>query len=197
MSRAPGSLRLSLGLPLLAGVVGGALAYVGGYALSFAILILDVILDGGGSPGGGTGAESQVLDVVGTLYTEAHFLPLQVDSARGTEPYHLLDTVNLAFPNLVYHLVPVAVLLLAGFLVASRVEPESRLAGARAGATVVLAYLPLVALGAGTFAWGGEIFGNAFTISIPLLEAVVRAGLLYPLLLGSVGGLAAHEVATD
>ena len=197
MSTAAGSRSRPFGLPLLAGVVGGALAYAVGYALSFAVLVLDVLLDGGGDPGGGTGAESQLVKVVGTLYSEAHFLTLQVDSARGTEPYHLLEFVNLALPNLVYHLVPVAVLLLAGFLVAARVDPESRLEGARAGATVVLAYLPLVALGAATFAVEGEIFGNAFTITIPVVEAVLRAGLVYPLLLGSAGGIAAHEIATD
>lgn len=180
-------------LPLLPAAILGGLAYLVGYALTIGLLILDATVEG--SAAGDTGAsglESQFLEFIGTLFYNAHFLALEVSSARGTSRYHILDTIDLALPNLAYQLVPILVLFVAGFVVASRLDAAglAPASAARAGAAITITYLPLVALGTQTFAFSGEIMGSSFTVSTPLVESVLRAGLLHPLLFGALGGLA-------
>lgn len=185
------------GLPVVVGLLAGTVAYVLGYALTFGLLLLDVVLDGG-TPTGGGQLESQVVGVVGTLFYNAHFLTLRVEAGATSDPYHLLDSINLVLPDLAYQAVPAVLLTLAGFLVASRLGGTVRPVDAtRAGATVTLAYLPLVVLGARRFAFSGEFFGNAFTVTAPVVESALRAGLLHPLMFGALGGLVYWVAAED
>lgn len=182
-------------LPLLPAAILGGLAYLLGYAITLGLLVVDATLEGGGTDGaGGSGLESQFLELIGTLFYNAHFLALEVSSSRGTSAYHILDTIDLALPNLAYQLVPILVLFGAGLVVASRLDAagHSPAAAARAGAAVTIAYLPLVALGTQTFVFSGEFMGASFTVSAPLVDSVLRAGLLHPLLFGALGGLAYH-----
>lgn len=186
-------------LPLLPAAILGGLAYLLGYAITLGLLILDATLEGGGSDGaGGSGLESQFLEFIGTLFYNAHFLALEVSSSRGTSAYHILDTIDLALPNIAYQLVPILVLFGAGLVVATRIDTAelSPATAARAGAAVTIAYLPLVALGTQTFAFSGEFMGSSFTVSTPLVDSVLRAGLLHPLLFGAIGGLAYYLYAT-
>jgi hypothetical protein len=186
-------------LPLLAAALLGGLAYLLGYVLTLGLLVLDASLDGGtGGNAGAGGFESQFLELVGTLFYNAHFLALEISTGGSPSPYHLLDTIDFVLPNLAYQLVPILVLLGAGFVVASRLDSAdpSPTTSARAGAAIVVAYLPLVALGTQTFAFGGEIMGTEFTVATPLVDSVLRAGLLHPLLFGALGGLGYYLYST-
>lgn len=186
-------------LPLLPAAILGGLAYLLGYAITLGMLIADAALEGGTSDSaGGSGLESQFLEFIGTLFYNAHFLALEVSSSRGTSAYHILDTIDLALPNIAYQVVPILVLFVAGLVVASRVETAglAPATAARAGASITIAYLPLVALGTQTFAFSGEFMGSSFTVSAPLVDSVLRAGLLHPLLFGALGGLAYYVYTT-
>lgn len=185
-------------LPLLPAAILGGLAYLLGYALTLGLLVVDATLDGGSEGAGGSGLESQFLEFIGTLFYNAHFLALEVSSSRGTSAYHILDTIDLALPNIAYQLVPILVLFGAGLVVATRIDTAdlSPATAARAGAAVTIAYLPLVALGTQTFIFSGEFMGSSFTVSTPLVDSVLRAGLLHPLLFGALGGLGYYLYAT-
>lgn len=185
-------------LPLLTGAVVGAIAYVLGYALTLVVLVLDSALTDGGGDTAASGLESQFPEFLGTIFYNAHLVTLRIDTVGGTDPYHILDTIDLTFPDLVYQLVPVVVLLVAGVAVATRVPADDRspAAAGRAGATIALAYLPLVLLGTRVFEFSGEISSFEFTVWTPALESSLRAGLIYPLVLGALGGLAYHAYRT-
>lgn len=87
-------------------------------------------------------------------------------------------------------IIPVALLLAAGYLTASGSNPTTPRAGFLAGATVALGYLALLVvsivafqvLGAGS---GGTTGGSQLGLRLAL------TGIVYPVVFGGLGGLAA------
>ena len=100
----------------------------------------------------------------------------------GRETVSLIGRVD-AVPVALY-LLPVAVLLAAGAAVAILAAGQGPRRGAVAGATVVAGYLPLAV--AGAFLFAVEVGDGS--AGPTLVTAVALAGLVYPLVLGSLGG---------
>jgi hypothetical protein len=97
-------------------------------------------------------------------------------------------------------LVPVAVLLAAGYLLARRFDAASPAAGAAVGATAVSGYLALGALGLSVVGWSrsGSVLGGSVTVAVgpdPVLGVV--AALAYPLVFGALGGAVAGFAAGE
>jgi len=155
--------------PLVGGVVYGTGAFVTGYL----VMVLLVVVEGVGR---------QRIEFAGWLYYNAQFVDVTLDGAE------LVGSVNYvrtgwggSVPPVVYHLVPVAVLLTAGFLLASRTGASEPSAGATAGASIVAGTVVLAALGTVLFASGSG--------SPTLLTGVLLAGVLYPAVFGAIGGV--------
>jgi hypothetical protein len=72
-------------------------------------------------------------------------------------------------------------LLVAGLLLARVAGADTPADGAGAGAGVVVGYLPPALAGAIVFSHGGSIAPD-------LVTAVLLAGVVYPVVLGGVGG---------
>jgi hypothetical protein len=133
--------------------------------------------------------EPNAWKLVGWTLYDAHFVHSTVPLPfGGRETVSLVGQVD-AVPTALYVL-PVVLLLVAGAaaaLLASRNGPRR---GAVAGASVVAGYLPLAVAGAFVFAIEvGE--GRA---GPTLATAALLAGLVYPLVFGTVGGAAAGLV---
>ena len=179
-------------LPILRGAVVGALAFVAGYALT---LVLARVA------GGLTGARDP-FGLAGLVFYSTQLVSGTVALPTGPESFNALHDITSTIPKLVYYVVPVAVLVGGGYLLVSRLAAGgdlSRRAGARAGATLVVGYLPFVAVGA-------VLFTTRFRLSDPFrtvvlspdpVSAVVLAGLVYPLALGALGGYLAVAYPRD
>lgn len=124
---------------------------------------------------------------VGFFLYNAHFVDVTFSGPGGARSVNLLWMTegSTAFPAGVYHVLPVVVLLVAGFLVASWTDIEDgRLASAIAGSTVATGYLLFVVLGLVLFQTTGET-----AASPDLAASVLVAGLAYPVVFGGIGGV--------
>ncbi|MGB9987639.1 transporter [Salarchaeum japonicum] len=159
------------------GAVGGALAYVAGYALTYAVAagdvedelaVLNFVLDVFGQDAVPTWT------AVGWLAYNAMYVPL---TYWNTSQNLLADASPLV------HIVPGVLLALAGAGVAFTVNATTPTAGARVGATVALGFLPLVVVGVFVL----TVTRGDLTIR-PDPALAVAAGALYPLVFGILGG---------
>lgn len=167
---------------LISGAIAGVLSYLAGYLVLFAWQ--------------GPNVESQLQDIntvvtllggqeisksqaVGWLFYNTHFVRTKLASETNTVNF----LTEIDGGELLY-LLPVLFLLLAGLAVVLFSQVQDPLEGAVTGTLVTVGYLPL--------AIGGALFfqydvGNS-AIQPELVTAIGLAGLLYPLLLGAVGG---------
>lgn len=166
----------TLGIAALSGV----LAYIVGYALTYATagqevsnsLASRVLELATGDPG--------TWKLVGWVFYNAHYVPVEVPGLFGSTSVNLVgETFSSALL-----VVPPLALLAGGAAVALASGIEGPVAGAVAGVAVVLGYLPLALVGA--VAVGIDI-GDA-TAGPTLVAAVLLAGLVYPLVFGGIGG---------
>jgi hypothetical protein len=90
-------------------------------------------------------------------------------------------------------LVPVVLLLVAGFVVSWQTSPTEPFGGAQAGAFVTAGYLPLALAAAVLVTWRVSGFDGGASASVgpSLVTGVLVAGLLYPVAFGALGGAAA------
>ena len=167
--------------------LGGVVAYLVGYALTYAAVGQEV----------SNSLASRVLEVatgdpgtwqlVGWVFYNAHYVPAEVPGLFGSTSVNLVgETFSSALL-----VVPPLVLLAGGVAVALAGEAAGPVAGAVAGVAVVLGYLPLAVVGA--VAVGIDI-GDA-TAGPTLVAAVLLAGLVYPLVFGGIGGAVGGVVA--
>ncbi|GAA0645045.1 transporter [Salarchaeum japonicum] len=161
----------------LRGAVAGALTYALGYALAYAtssgdiedeLAALNFLLGVFGQDAVPTWT------AVGWLAYNAMYVPLT---------YWNTTQNLLANASPLVHLVPGVLLALAGAGVALSGTARTPTAGARAGVTVTLGFLPLVALGVFAF----TVTRGDLTVRPDPALAVV-AGALYPLASGALGG---------
>ncbi|QDX41748.1 transporter [Salarchaeum sp. JOR-1] len=159
------------------GVVAGALTYTIGYAFAYAtasgdiedeLAVLNFVLGVFGQDAVPTWT------AVGWLAYSAMYVPLA---------YWNTTQNLLADANPLVHLVPGVLLALAGAGVARSGTARTPTAGARAGVTVALGFLPLVVLGAFAF----TVTRGDLTVR-PDPALAVAAGALYPLVFATAGG---------
>jgi len=189
------------GLSIEAGTVGrgaavGALAFVAGWVLA------GLLAPDGGNPRGIVNVSIPAWKGAGWYFYSAHVVDLVISTeaggVSGTGTQNLIGNADDATVQLLY-LAPPLLLGTGGAVLArtlgAAAEPEE---GAKAGALVVAGYLPLACIGAlltehteTTSVLGAEI---SATWTVELVPAVLLAGLLYPLLFGALGGVAASAL---
>lgn len=177
--------------PLLAGTIAGAGAWIVGYLLTVLAARSTVRADPRTEILESATGETVTLELLAWTYFNAHFVPTEVPqtglfSMLPREQNVVLDG-SLAEALLLA--VPPLVLVVAGVAVAVRFR--GRLEGAAeyavAGATIAVGYLLVTIVGVllSTVVVDGGLFRPS------PLEAIVIAGLLYPLVFGALGGLVA------
>lgn len=196
--------------PVLAAAVGGAAAYVA----VFALLALLAIVDSGVDVGDG---DFERLTELGWAFYGSHHVPIETtlvseenpitgrDDAGGielTRSDDFFEHASTQLPDVAYYLVPVGILLATGFAIAARFGGRRHpIDDALAGGAIVVGYLPLVAAGALVFEHSGTMTVDelgvtvARTSSPAFVDAVVLAGLAFPLVFGAIGGFIAYQQA--
>jgi len=169
---------VAAGVPVAAGFVNGVLTYVAGFVASIALYAVvgtsafTRYTFAGLSPG----AES------GFVFYGAHFVPI----TEGAQTVNYATQVANA--GGLFVLLVVLLLLSTGYTVATRDGvPDDTWTKVLAGGSIALGYLPLAVLGGLYFT--GTTDGVTLTLSFP--EVVLFAGVLLPVGLGALGGLAA------
>ncbi|GGN97857.1 hypothetical protein [Haloarcula pellucida] len=175
-----------------AGAVAFVLAYVLVYALSISV-VRDSLLTGIAEA---FGDENAAWKIVGWVFFNAQFVTttvtVDVPLLGGTDAVNFVAESDALSP--VLYVIPPALLTAAG-LAAARVDGAVETARAlRVGPAVTLGYLPLAVIGALLFAVSvGEGSGG----SPDLLTAVVLAGILYPVVFGTLGAVLGTALGGD
>ncbi|PSP75300.1 hypothetical protein BRC81_16020 [Halobacteriales archaeon QS_1_68_20] len=176
------------GVPVLAGAINGVLTYVTG-------LVVLLLLYGGNHRVASLAFRSlwdvhvPYFTAVGFVHFGGHFVPVR--ASNGT-------TLNFALSvgggNVRYVLLVVGLLVAGGWYLGSADWATDAGAGFRAGASLVVGYLPLVVWGAVTFVVrASPSGGDAFVLQVPFARAVLLAGVVFPVVFGGGGGVLAAE----
>lgn len=189
------------------------------FALGLALVAGAVALDDGhgatvpGDEGNLTASDPGAGTVATWTFLSAQFVPLEERGGGGlfgtqATTTNYLSAMTPSLPTVLYRSIPIAVLFVGAFLVAwrgwnpIRTEYESMLSGA----AVTLGYFPLVAVsawlvthvveveGADGGVFPGLDAGETVTYAAPLGEALLFAGLIYPILVGTIAGYLAWFV---
>lgn len=181
------------------GVGHGATAFVSGYVVVFVLAVLD------SGPGEFrdlfSEAGSSAFDMVGWTFYNAHFVDVELSVRGQRETVNFLAEGGAAtVPKIAFYAVPVVVLLTAGYRLGAAAE-GGRTAAVTAGASVVAGYLPLAVAGAIVFSGtvdGNVLLGTSGTVSydVELAGALSLAGVVYPVVLGAIGGYAGRSDGT-
>ena len=173
------------------GIVGGAAAGAAAYVLGYLFAYLtqrsavESQLEGfnffadlfGGDP-------IPTWKAIGWVFYNGHFVDTQVPSlVGGSQLTNLISQADGGSLTLLF-VVPPVLLTLAGLAagrIAGATEPVD---GAKAGASVLVGYLPLAVIGAFLFRYS---VGDG-AVAPDLVTAVLLAGAVYPAAFGAVGG---------
>ncbi|MFP9191590.1 hypothetical protein [Natronosalvus vescus] len=196
MSERTHSRTSSTALPLKEGALGGVGAFVAGYVLTYLLVMVDSELE--------YTDESSAFELIGTVFYNAHFVDAEFVFAsgtvfEGTRRLNIIAEESTQFPEPVFYLVPVAILFGVGALIAHRSLPAAAtgVEGAKAGASVVVGYLPLAVVGSVLFEATAEfeILGETIrsTFGPDMLMSIIFVGLVFPLVLGAAGGFLARR----
>lgn len=135
----------------------------------------------------------------GWAFFGSHFVDIEASATTGfgdiSESIDILDEWLEELPSILFHLVPIGVLVSLGFVFVKRhrelVQSESD--GAIFGASIVAGYLPVVVFAILLFDWQVEIDEFRVVYEIPLVEGAIIAGILFPVLFGAIGGYLAYS----
>lgn len=170
--------------PFGRGIVAGLVAFVAGYLVTYlwqepgvreSLQGVNVVIQFFG------GDAIPAWKAVGWLYFNAHFVRTELPGLGGPQTRNFIAAGDA--PALLYA-VPVVVLLAAGFAVAWFQHAGGVQEAAMDGATVALGYVVAAIAAAFVFA---VTRGDA-SIAPDAVTAVLLAGIVYPLVLGTVGG---------
>ncbi|QKY19401.1 transporter [Halolamina sp. CBA1230] len=176
-------------LPFGAGAGAGIGAYLLGYLITYVWqsgsvaerlqgynLITELL---GGEP-------IAVWQGVGWLFYNAHFVSVRIDAFGGTQSQNFIAGSDGGSLALLYA-IPIVLLLAAGLLTARVADAAEPAEGAIAGAAIAIGYAPLAVIGRFLFSYEGAAAPD-------LVTAILLAGLVYPLVLGAIGGTAGSLV---
>jgi hypothetical protein len=189
------------GMPIVGGIVGGAAAYLVGFLTILLVksgTIQNNITQSLEQLGQVTGDVSLpgAWQVGGWVFYAAHNVEITMDiSTAGRSMSQSLPVTNGLLWEPWFLVVPVVALLIAGYLVARTVPAQTATSGFQAGATVVLGYGSLAVVGVFLTEWGLSIsqLGTEVSASVgpSLVPGVMLVGVVYPVVVGGIGGIAA------
>ena len=177
----------------------GAAFGVGAYLVTYVLTYVFTAIDGVRVSG-----EIATWKAVGWVFYAAQFVNTQTTiSAGGQSQTQSINPITDAtataditstIPGFVYHLAPVVVLVVAGYLVAQRIrETSTTETAAAAGATVVVGYLVLGVVGRFLFTVSQSSQIGSASVGPELLMSVVLLGIVYPVVFGGIGGVLATQ----
>lgn len=175
-------------LPVREGAAFGAAAYVVGFIVTYVLVQVDGGLDTDELEAV-PGLDISTFDFVGWIFYGAHFANTEVSGLGEADSNNLLSEAATDLPELVYHLIPVVILVGSAYLLLDRVGASSAEEAAKAGATLAAGYLPLAIVGTFLFSASLEAFGEELTIAPEFLTAVLLVGIAYPVIFGAGGAL--------
>ena len=132
------------------------------------------------------------------VFFSAHFIDIEASATTGfgdiEESYDILSELE-ELPALIFYLAPVLALIGAGFALVNRNAQlvQSELDGAVFGGAVAAGYLPAVVFSTLVFDHQTELDDFYVTYEVPLVEAALIAGLLFPVVFGAIGGFIAYK----
>lgn len=172
--------------PFVRGTVAGLSAYFAGYLVTYLAVSpqLDSLLPIRAFEFF-TG-ENPVWKLVGWVFYNAHFVDTNLPGLVETNAVNFLSLSEDPAANLLYA-IPIVLLVVAGAIPIIGRKRTSVGQDISGGASVTLGYLTPAVLGAQLFSIS---LGNV-TARPDILTATLLAGLLYPLLFGSIGGVLA------
>lgn len=176
------------GLPLKQGAVYGALSFVVGYLITAVVIVIGETEE----------FTEDMLETTGWIYYNAQFADIET-TVDGGELGALAETsfntltddqiFGLDVPSVVYHLIPVAVLVATGYVLATEVNAQEITDGAVAGATLSLGTTVLAVVGTFLF----TINEQSLSISPVLIDSVLLVGVVFPVVFGAIGGAISTE----
>lgn len=171
------------------GAVAGLAAFVVGLTSTFLLATIDSEIELGQSDVGS-------LTETAWIFYGGHFVDMAVSFGGESETMDIFDDMATQFPELAYNLVPIVVLIGAGYLVATKLgalaDGET---GAKAGATVVAGYLPIALVGALFFEESESAGGFSASVGPDVAQSLLLAGIIFPLAFGAIGGFVAYRRA--
>ncbi len=178
-SRAPSSGGMD-SIPIVQGAIAGALSFVGGYLVTL-VLVAAVEAEE---------IAEELIEVSGWIFYNAQFVGTEQSAGGQTQSVNYVtgNVINLDVPALVYHLIPVVLLVLAGIVVARQAGAVEIGEGAMAGATLVAGVAVLALVGTFVFTVSESALGATVETGPPLVESLLFVGVGYPVVLGAVGG---------
>jgi len=142
---------------------------------------------------------NDLIETAGWLYYNAQIADLDVSYDRrvgalsdGVPTNYLTEggDSGLELPVLLYHVVPIIVLLVFGFALARYLGANTIQDGALIGATLVFGTHPLSYVGTYAFTLSEDEVSVA-----PLMhDSILFVGLLFPVVLGAIGGALSTEL---
>lgn len=177
------------------GAAAGAAAYVLSYAATYVFVMLDGLEQTG---------EVATWKAVGWVFYAAHFVETEISiSAAGQSQTEALNPltdgsaasgITSTVPEFVYYVVPLVVLVGAGYVAARHYGgTPSTEAAAAAGASVVAGYLVLGAVGWWAFTESQSTELGSASVGPVLLMSVVLLGIAYPVICGGLGGVLSNQ----
>ena len=177
-----------VGPAAVSGAVAGAIAWGLGYAVTYlaasqqveqALSDLNAFVNLIG------GSEVPAWKAVGWLYLNAHMVSLRVVGAPGgTRTYDLLGESDSGNAALLYLVPPLAILVVAAVAV-SVAGARDLVSGAIGGGAAAVGYFAVTVVVAVVTR---HSLGGGIVALVPLGIAAVLAGVVYPVVCGSVGG---------
>jgi len=177
-------------LPLKLGGIFGAVAYVVGLILSFLLVTLDGEIEPDDQQVGSS------LDVAGWVFYNAHFVDTEASASAGGFSESSSESIiseSAGLPEVIYYLVPILLLAGAAYLLLQQEYVTEATDAALSGASVVIGYLPLALIGTFLFEASESEGGASVSVGPETGAAIIFAGLLFPLVLGAIGGFAAFK----
>lgn len=187
-------------IPWKQAIIFGIGAFVLGFALQFVLLEVDAAMSDTTETTDETSdieGEPNDMTIRGWWYFSAQFVDIKGETVVGSVSFDYFDEIydgtpsEPKLPALAYRLAPVVALLTAGFALTRRVlrrQTRSERSPAAIGATIMAGYLLTVIVATFLFSWSTTADGTSVTYSIPLGDAVLFAGLIYPGVFGAIGG---------
>lgn len=185
---------------LALGAVGGGIAYVLGFIVTYIFAVID---------GVSTSGQVAMWKAVGWVFYAAHNVKIATTiSANGQSQSQSFDIFAQAsnagtsgltstIPGIVYKLIPVVVLIAVGYVVYRQVGSQLRDTGSVAalGATITVGYLVLTVVGRFLFSVSQSGSGMSATVAPELVTSIVLVGLVYPIVLGVVGAVLGEQTS--
>lgn len=173
-------------MPIVAGIAAGLVAWLGGYVFTYVVAADEIRNSGLNRIVEALSGDAATYEIVGWVFYNAHF----VDTVFQNLPIVGSVTANYVggedgFTAALYA-IPIALLCLGGAATAAYSHAADVTEGIRAGVALVPGYLLLSVAGVFLF----EVTTGSASATPDQLAGIVLAGVVYPIVFGSIGGVA-------